>query len=523
MIFFRYIRRVLFFPLICIVWSTYVLGTETKDPCSGISDHISHGEILWTENAIVVQGTAAPNLSDLNKPIASIKRDSQRAATLDAYRKVAEILAGVHVTSDTLAAERPEVVSKIQAYVSNPQICQTKFYADGGVDIVVMVPLVGELLKALLPKAGSQVADSKSSFTGLIVDATHLTFTPAIAPRFLAPDGTVLFGQENVKIEVLARSGAVRYVNNKKEIQEEWIGNHPLEVRAVSLGSLSPCDLILDKRDAVELEKHPSYLGDGKIVIITPPIRTIECKDIFLTLSDQRIDWERKLLLVRGFGKVNFSGKEDDSVRMRMMERAAEVDAQRKLLNGLLTLKIDANRTLAQAPKAKNILDGVVRNAVRCGAKYYKDGTAEIVMAVPIDGLLAKVGQQGRSAPISTTISQIQNATGLIVDTAGLPFEPILSPIILTADGETIYSHEMVATAWIQQHGVVGYRESIMDAKSDFRVGYQPVIIKAQKYDSRSNHLILEPIDAATRNQLKQMADVFSQGRVIIVTTMDGN
>ena len=512
-------RWLFFFSLISITFASYTLGTEMKDSCDALVDHISHGEILWTENAIVVQGTAAPNLADPEKPITAIKREAQRSATLDAYRKVAEILAGVHITSNTLVADRPEVISRLRAYVRNPQICQTKFYADGGVDIVIMVPLKGALLKALLPKAGSKVAASKSSFTGIIVDATQLTFTPSIAPRFLGPDGTVLFSQESVKIKALTDSGPVRYYSDKKDIQEEWIGNHPLEVKAVALGSMSPCDLVLNEKDASELAKSPSFLGEGKVVIITPKFHPVECQDLFMSVTDQSVNWERRLVLARGLGKVDFSGKEDDSVRLRMMERAAEVDAQRKLLDSLLSLKTDENRTLSKTPKAKNILEGIVRNAVRCGSKYYKDGTSEIVMAVPIDGSTAKVEQLGRMTPSLTPISETRYGTGLIIEASGLSFEPTLAPVLVTSEGDIIYSHEMVASAWIQQHGVAGYSPSIKEAKSDSRVGNHPIVIKAREYISRSNHLVLEPIDSTIRSQLKQMDGVFSQGRVIIVTT----
>lgn len=506
------------FILFGITFNTYVLNAETEDACATISDKISHGQILWTENAIAVQGTAAPNLSSPDKPIAAIKREAQRAALLDAYRRVAEVMAGVHISSNTLVADRPEVVTRLNAHVNNPRICQTKYYADGGVDIVIMVPLKGKLLRALLSTAGSKVATSKSPFTGLIVDATHLTFTPSIAPQFLAPDGTVVFSQKNVKLEVLTNSGAVKYFNDKKEIQKELIGNNPLEIKPVALGSLSPCDVVLNEKDAAELAKQPSFLGNGKVAVIIPSFSTIDCQDLSLSDTDKRIDWERKLLLAKGTGKASFSGKEDESVRLRMMERAAEVDARKKLLESILSLKVDSSHTLSEIPDAKNILNGVVRNAVRCNSKYYRDGTAEIVMAVPIDGLTAKAGRLGRSNTAPVPNAEASKATGLIVEASGLSFEPVLSPVIVTSRGDIIYNHEKVAADWIEKHGVVGYRSSTIEAKSDSRIGNHPFLIKAGKYDSQSNRLILEPIDEATGNQLKQMSGAFSQGRVIIVT-----
>ena len=114
---------------------------RAEDNCSGLADKVSHGYVLWTQNAIIAQGTAAPNLSDPNKPLSVIKHEAKRAATLDAYRKIAGVLAGINVTSTTFAGDSPHVISQINAYVRQPKICKTKYYADGGFDIVVKVPL----------------------------------------------------------------------------------------------------------------------------------------------------------------------------------------------------------------------------------------------------------------------------------------------------------------------------------------------------------------------------------------------
>ena len=64
--------------------------------------------------------------------------------------------------------------------------------------MVVKVPLSGELAQALLPEAGANVAVADSKFSGLVVDAASLPFSPALAPRLLAPDNRVLFSHENV-------------------------------------------------------------------------------------------------------------------------------------------------------------------------------------------------------------------------------------------------------------------------------------------------------------------------------------
>lgn len=493
-------------------------ATAAEDRCGGIADNIAHGGILWAENAIVVQGTAAPNLSDPHKPVSAIKRDAQRAATLDAYRKIAEVLAGVSITSDSLAADNLQVVTRIQAYVPQPQICKAKYYADGGVDIVVMAPLEGKLARALLPDAGTNVAAATSKFTGLIVDATDLPFTPALSPRLLTPDGLVLFSQENLKIEVVQKGQAVKYVHSAAAITQQMVGHSPLRVKAVALGTLAPSDLILESNAAAELKNLPAYLGDGKIVIITPALKRIECADQYAEINDRLIDWEKKIALAKGFGRVDFSGKQDDAVRLRMMERAAEVDAQRKLLETLLEVKIDGKKQLKNTAGASHHVQGVVRNAVRCGAKYFRDGTAEIVLAAPIHGMATKGANLGHSDPRRLVTDEDTEATGLIINAVGLKFEPVLSPELLTPDGQLIYSQADASRGWVQKYGAAGYHRSVAAATSDPRVGDKPVIVNADRIHDSPNRLVMATEDRNKINQLKTMAGPFRQGRVVIVT-----
>lgn len=199
-----------------------------------------------------------------------------------------------------------------------------------------------------------------------------------------------------------------------------------------------------------------------------------------------------------------------------MMERAAEVDAQRKLLETLLKIKIDGQKMLKDTASASQHAEGVILNAVRCSAKYFKDGTAEVVMAAPIDGLAtisAGLGQKG--GPL-LTVSEI-DATGLIVDATGLSFEPVLGPELLGSNGTELYAPDIVAVGYVHQYGVVGYRSSLEAAKADPRIGNNPVIVKALKVTARPGQLVLAAKDGEILKRLRTKSGLLSQGRVIIV------
>ncbi|MDY6789850.1 MAG: hypothetical protein SWH54_01160 [Thermodesulfobacteriota bacterium] len=505
------------FLLIFYVFFNMPYGAAAQDNCGGIADKVSHGFILWTENAILAQGTAAPNLSDPKKPVSVIKRETQRAATLDAYRKIAGVLNGLNVTSTTFASDSPHVISRINAYVRQPKICKTKYYADGGVDMVVKVPLSGELVKALLPDAGRNVASARSKYTGLIVDASTVAFYPAIAPRLLAPDGTVLYSQEKVKLDVVVKRGAVKYVENRKAIKKDHVGHRPLKTTVTGLGALSPGDLVVDRKSASILAGSPAFLGNGKVVIITSPIRKIDCRGLAGTEIDQRIDWERKIVVARGTGRVNFARKMDDSVRMRMMEKAAEVDAQRKLLELILKINVGDHKILKNTLSTYRQIEGVVKNAVRCGAKYFKDGSAEVVLAAPIDGIAFEGEVPGKMVPPDITVVE-SHVSGLIIDASDLAFKPSLTPKLLGPDGRELYGADMVSPAYVRQYGVAGYSSSLDQAKTDQRTGDQPLVVHAGRVAENPSQLVLASGDANKIAQLNNMSGPLSQGRVIIIT-----
>ncbi len=507
--------------LVAIFISVLSNNVLAIDSCGGSADKIGHGGILWTENSIIVQGTAAPNLSDPTRPLHIIKEMSKRAATIDAYRKAAGVLAGVRLTSDTLAGNKPLIISKIDAFVKNAIICKVKYYADGGVDVVVKLPITGAFAMDQFVNAGNEPATGKSEYTGLIVDASDLLFAPAFVPRMLKTDGSVVFDAAKVHRDVLLKGQAVHYVNSLTEVNREIVGSNPLKARALRLGAASPSDLIIDSNAAGVLDGHPKFLGFGKIVIITSGSRKINCKALAHTVQDSKIDWENRIILARGNGKVNFKRKLDTTVQMRMMERAAEVDAQRKLLEAALQIKLDSRTTLKDSKQAMQRIHGAIVNAVRCDAKYFRDGSSEVVLAVPLDGVAALSTHFGSTNPVSITGKSHLKATGFIIDATGQGFVPVIMPTLIGPDGAVLYGPNVISKAWADQYGVAGYRSSMEKALSDGRVGNSPLIIKPILVSGDDpTKLMVSRSDAAILMEFNAKSELLSQGRVIIVTNL---
>lgn len=495
--------------------------TPADNPCGPWAERVGHGGVVWTQNAVIVQGTASPGVSrNRKRSVAAIKQMAQRAATLDAYRKAAAVLSGVRITSETVAGDNVQTLSAIQAHVQRATICRAKYYADGGVDMVVKVPLSGIVTPAQLQTVGTEVATRPSPYTGLVLDATELAFAPSMAPKLLSPDGRLLFSEKTVARQVFAEGAAVRYIAGAETVPEDVVGRNPLKAHAIALGPGSPGELVVDPTAALVLLQSPAFLGLGKVVIrITDP-EIPHCRDLAGRVEDFLVDWEKRLVLARGKGKVNFSREFDTPTRLRMMERAAEVNAQQNLLRAFSSVAVEGGKTAAEMPESTRNLSGLVLNARRCDAKYYRDGSAEVVLAAPLDGLR----MSGMGASPSRTVSSspppmaAAEITGLIVDAAGLSFKPAVAPRLLDPDGDTVFSHFAVSRAYLDHYGAAAYRKSMKAARADSRAGAKPLTVRALRATDRPGELVLPESEASQVRQLGEVDGVLSRGRVIIVT-----
>lgn len=496
------------------------LSAEVLEGCNDIADKISHGGVIWTENAVVVQGTASPGLSrNKNLPLSVIKSSAQRAATLDAYRKIAAFLAGVRVTSENLAGESSKVVTEIQAYVRKAKICKTKYYADGGVDMVVMVPLSCEFSMDQLSDAGTNMACGTSEYTGLVIEAIDLSFAPALVPRFLSPSGNILFSQKNIDRGVLLKRGAVIYGKEETDNFTDIIGLKPLYARAIGTGSISPGDLVLDSEASDILKNQPLFLREGRVLILIKAPPNLDCKGLLSESGNYIIDWKRRFILASGKGKVDFERDVETATRIRMLERSAEVDAQNNLLKAFSSLRVYGQKSLNAFPDASRHITGVVINAIRCDARFYKDGTAEFFIAAPMDGIAVKGANLGSREEEEILIKSKSDATGVIIDSIGMDFKPVLAPrLYSSADNSELYGPNSISKAYADYYGVAGYHSSIIESKSDTRIGTAPIVIKAMKVSNEEGVLIIGEKESETLRRIQSETDLLKRGRVVILT-----
>jgi len=237
-------------------------------------------ETNWTKKTIVCTGSAAPNLKGGVVP-AQIRLSTERAADLDAYRRILEAVKGVNIDSkDTIGAQmqsNPEVKARVEGLIKGMKRLDTRYYADGGVDVVVEVSLDGAVTEAVVKGSDKKIreadkGDFPAKYTGMVVDARGLKVVPALAPRILDQNGKEIYGSGGISSDVLKSSGMVAYLKSIDAAKKNAkVTDNPIMVKAVKLSDNGKSDLVLSAEDSAKLnskEFSTQFLNNGRVVVV---------------------------------------------------------------------------------------------------------------------------------------------------------------------------------------------------------------------------------------------------------------
>ena len=246
------------------------VGQTAEKP---IVEKLEHGEINWTEKTVLATGSGAPDLKLPN--VAAVRLNAERAAKLSAYRNVLETLQGIRVSAKVTgkqALSQGQVRTQVEGIIRGCKIVDTRYYSDGGVDVVLRCPLNGGLATSLAPvKDHTPVAvKGPSTYSGLVIDATGLSMKPALQPRVLDAGGVQVYAASMISPNALRQHGAASFVRSVEAAKQlARIGSKPLVIKAMRVGK-APSDLIVDPAAVADLKKaDQSFLAEAKVAIVT--------------------------------------------------------------------------------------------------------------------------------------------------------------------------------------------------------------------------------------------------------------
>jgi hypothetical protein len=250
---------------------TIVQGAASADDAA-VTEKLQHGEVNWTDKTVMATGSGAPDLKLPN--VAAVRLNAERAAQIDAYRKILEAVKGVRISTKMTGADqmKDQVKAQVEGIVRGCKTVDTRYFSDFGVDVVVKCQLDGSLAAVLAPPKEFKEIPIKGdkTFTGLVIDATGLRVKPALAPRLVANDSAEIYSQEMVKPAFLRQRGAVAYYKTLDAAKKsDRVGENPLVIKAEGVGA-GESDLTLTQDDVGKLKAaNDWFLVEGRVAIAT--------------------------------------------------------------------------------------------------------------------------------------------------------------------------------------------------------------------------------------------------------------
>lgn len=262
--------------LVVLVFAGAVLAQEAGEVTEG-DLKVEHGQVNWTDKTITATGSGAPDLKAPNVAVARL--GAERVAKLDALRNILETLKGVRIDSEVTVENEmvtnSKMRTKVQGVARRFKVLKTKYYSDGGVDLIVEMSLDGQLASTLV-ESGSKTADlpqkGDAKHSGLIINAKGLKVIPALAPKILDESGKVIYSAEFLARENLEERGVASYFKAMDAAKKcKRVGANPLVLKALKTAKGAKTDVVLSNADAEKLkdpETNLKYLAEGRVILV---------------------------------------------------------------------------------------------------------------------------------------------------------------------------------------------------------------------------------------------------------------
>ncbi len=112
-----------------------------------------NGKVNWSSGYVEAVGIGAPPESAYGKPTA--RPMALRAARVDAYRNLLEIVKGVRVDSTTevkdFTVSSDTIRAQVEGLVKGAQVIKQDYMSDGTVEVTLRMSLNGDFAQAILP------------------------------------------------------------------------------------------------------------------------------------------------------------------------------------------------------------------------------------------------------------------------------------------------------------------------------------------------------------------------------------
>jgi hypothetical protein len=225
---------------------------------------------------------------------------AKRAAMVDGYRKLAEVVEGVSIDAHTsvhnFETESDDIRAEVSGLVKGAQATEENITADNVYEVRLVLPLYGaknSLASAVLltslnsrrgqsllapvaeeqPAASTGTGSQGPTYTGVIIEATGIGAKHAMAPGVIDEAGREIYiGKVPYDNEEVLAKGCVGYAKSVAAAREMGrAGEQPLVLKAKAVRGPFRADYVLKNADAqrlLEADQRGTFLKELAVVIV---------------------------------------------------------------------------------------------------------------------------------------------------------------------------------------------------------------------------------------------------------------
>ncbi len=227
--------------------------------------NFSYGKVNWTQKKIIVTGSGIPSLKANNRA------QTEKLAKNDAYRNAIEVIKSLKVkttTIESLMNKDKKLRVHIESQIKQGKIKGQKYYDDGGVDIILEIPLNSLLVtKDFLNKKNKPLKTGKEKkYSSVIIKLIGFKYKKTFFPTIKDESGKLIYSLESTNLNKVQKDGMVTYVK-KMSKAKKIAGDSPLIVTAKMLNKNG--DIVISDIDSKKLENIDlSFFSNGNVIFI---------------------------------------------------------------------------------------------------------------------------------------------------------------------------------------------------------------------------------------------------------------
>jgi hypothetical protein len=262
-----------------------------------VVETFAHGQINWSAGLLISRGVAAPPAQKEAKEPQALEEALANARAL-ALANMQDIALKTRVNSlgvvGDIASSNDIVMTKVESLVRGAKAIKQEYLSDGTVEVTMQMPLYGGFAQLVLPEEIKQIepiktvsnengasenglqesrADIESeTYTGIVVDARGIQFSPAMAPVIVDERAREVYGSTFVSREFAVQQGMSGYSRDMPTAaQDARVSGNPLTVKGLGTDANRASTIIISTADASKIKsvsEHISFLKKCRVMIV---------------------------------------------------------------------------------------------------------------------------------------------------------------------------------------------------------------------------------------------------------------